>query len=614
MESPTAYTPRLPDSRRWQIFEHFVAWGLAAVIGYFVVFDYVSNGFGVNNMRMVSFVDSLWHCYCFRVRRVHYFKADAETGKPQSPQSPQQQLTSQAAASPTAPISPLTEPRSRSRSNSTFVYTSARKDLLSSCGIFVRALAIKYFASTVVSIAFGQMPVIFKGVRHMESFLLALTVVQGLPSFTSFIAGGRLHRAAYGASSFLVKTIQRSTVLRSAIRISGALYKMRKLSFITESCIQAHFWWSALVALAVLTVEGSAVAMTADAMVAGGHPWWRAVWTSFVRSRWRVAAAASLCLAAEFVVCGAEWGEVLPPGAPTAWEWVSPFKVAAFALLVVRGFGGFTAVTGYPLLSAVATQCTALQTGSAPESPANLGSGDGSGGRAKKALASSVPPAVAAAAGGAAAAAAATTTVAAVAARCGSPQPLTRFQPVQLRRRGGSGGGDDDSGSDVTAGDDGSVVAAGDDHDHDHDHDDHDDDRNHDDHDDDDGGGGIGGNGGNGGKGGNGSNSGDDDNDGVGIVSSGAHSWVFTETYEEEKGQTLLRNRSAGRPPGPTSAATGVRDDGGGGNAGNIGLAGGGGGGGGSGGGNDDDDDDAVGARRSSGGRNTPKLGKLKRS
>lgn len=301
-----------------------LALALAAFILFSVFQDYYLQGLGANNMRVVSFVDSLWHCYCFRARQVNYFTAEEVT-------------------------SPDKIPR-RLRAGSTFVYTSTRKDVLTSAGILLRAFFIKFMGGTVVSLAFGQTPVWLKGFRHIASFLVALTIIQGLPSFAvpqgAFVA-------SYRASSLLVETIRASTTLRAAIRFSGALYKMRKLGFLVAACISSRLPWGVLVALAVWVIECSAVMMSVDAKIEGHHPWLSATTSTLLNSRWRVSACASLCLVAECIVRGPD--EFLQPS--SLWLWVSPFRVAAFVLLVVRNFGGFTQVDGYPVISAVATQC-----------------------------------------------------------------------------------------------------------------------------------------------------------------------------------------------------------------------------------------------------------------
>ena len=296
---------------------------LVTFIIYSVCVDYAANGFGVNNMRVVSFVDSLWHCYCFRVRAVSYF-TPKELSSPDKP------------------------PRLR-RANSMFVYTSKRKDVVTAIGLLVRALLIKYVGGTVVSLMLGTDPVWLKSPRHILSFLGAVTIVQGLPAF---VVGRRLNRLSFGASRYLVETIRGSAYLRAAIRFSGSLYKMRKMGFITVACITSNYSWGLLVALAVWTVECSSVMMSTDAKIEGHHPKWLALKKSLWSSRWRVSACASLCLVAECVVFQPD-NFLLHDGNTTWWRWASPFKIAAFGLLVVRNFGGFKFVTGYPLLSGV---------------------------------------------------------------------------------------------------------------------------------------------------------------------------------------------------------------------------------------------------------------------
>eukprot|EP00750_Incisomonas_marina_P013457 INCI17379.1.p1 GENE.INCI17379.1~~INCI17379.1.p1 ORF type:complete len:436 (+),score=54.74 INCI17379.1:140-1447(+) len=314
-----------------------LALGLAAFILFSVFQDYYLKGLGANNMRVVSFVDSLWHCYCFRARQVNYFTAEEVTSPDKAPR--------------------------RLRAGSTFVYTSTRKDVLTSAGILLRAFFIKFMGGTVVSLAFGQTPVWLKGFRHIASFLVALTIIQGLPSFA--VPQG-VFVASYRASSLLVETIRASTTLRAAIRFSGALYKMRKLGFLVAACISSRLPWGVLVALAVWVIECSAVMMSVDAKIEGHHPWLPAVTSTLLSSRWRVSACASLCLVVECIVRGPD--EFLQP---SLWLWVSPFKVAAFALLVVRNFGGFTQVDGYPVISAVATQCYCTDDSSTSVSPSS---------------------------------------------------------------------------------------------------------------------------------------------------------------------------------------------------------------------------------------------------
>ena len=310
-------------SGRWELAQQIFAIAAALFIGYSVFVDYSTNGFGTNNMRVVSFVDSLWHCYCFRSRAVNYFTEEEDT----SPNKP---------------------PRSR-RAHSVFVYTSTKKDLLQSSWILTRAFFIKFMGGTVVSLAFGQTPVWLKGIRHMTSFLVALTIIQGLPSFLPI---GPLYNLSYKTSAFLVATIRRSAILRGAIRFSGSLYKMRKIGFLTAACIGSNYSWVVLVLLAVWVVECSAVLMSVDAKIEGHHPVKSALTSTLFSSRWRVSACAALFLVLEWMIIGPENSL-----SKTPWQWHSPFKIFAFALLVVRNFGGFTSVKGYPVLSAVATPC-----------------------------------------------------------------------------------------------------------------------------------------------------------------------------------------------------------------------------------------------------------------
>ena len=300
------------------------------------VFDWWKTGFGTSNMRVVSFVDSLWHCYNFRMRAVPYYTDEAVT----SPDKP---------------------PR-RKRRNSIFVYTSRRKSMLSAFQVLARALFIKYLGGTVISLAFGAKPVWAQGFRHILFFLIALTAVQGLPLFLPLPLRRHIHEFSYRGAGFFVYTIKRFPLLRKVMQVSGALYKMRKVTFITATCIAGDYPAAVLVLLSIVACECSSITMSVDAKVAGHHSVVSAVASSLVGSRWRVTSFSAACLIAECVIYGPNHflatasGHAVNGGwdGTFQWQWCSPLRWLAFALLVVRNTGGFRSVEGYPILGAVA--------------------------------------------------------------------------------------------------------------------------------------------------------------------------------------------------------------------------------------------------------------------
>lgn len=315
--SNTVLTATMFIKKYGQLFQQMFAFVVALFFLFEAISDFMKNGFGTSNMRVVSFIDSLWHCYNFRTRKVDY-------------------LTDEAATSPDK------VPR-RVRAGSTFVYTSRHKTIFAAFSMLARAFFIKFFGGTVISFVLDQDPVWKKGIRHSASFFVAFTLMQGIPEHLSLRI---IYSVAFDTSKWLVDVIRTSKILQSIIRCCGALYKIRKISFIIVVCFTREHSLLLLVALAVLACECSSIMMVADAMAEGHHSFLNSVAVALFKSRWRISTFATGFLVCDYAMYGPEFF-----AAGEKWQWKSPLKWTAFVLLVIRNFGGIRSVRGYPLLS-----------------------------------------------------------------------------------------------------------------------------------------------------------------------------------------------------------------------------------------------------------------------
>lgn len=142
--------------------------------------DIYHGGFGHSNGRLLSFLDSLNSCYKFRVA--------IEDENPRR------------------------------------VWTN-----------FARAVTLKFMAGTMTSILLGHNPTLFRGPRHILSFVVAFCIV--------FV------------SDVVYLKMKRSFLSRLCLGVANALYKLRKLMFVLHH--GSSFGLSFTLLVSIIAIEGS---------------------------------------------------------------------------------------------------------------------------------------------------------------------------------------------------------------------------------------------------------------------------------------------------------------------------------------------------------------------
>jgi len=157
--------------------------GAIALLG-FVLYDLLVGGlWSIGNRRVTSFCDSLYSTYRYRMM------------------------------TPANPPSPDSKMANHPRRTSFYWVQSESNSLMHRFNIFLIAFYVKFGSGTVISIALGELPVFFKGPRHMVSFLLAFALMQAFPG------------------DYFFNWMRNSSFGQTVLYGSCALYKMRKVLF-----------------------------------------------------------------------------------------------------------------------------------------------------------------------------------------------------------------------------------------------------------------------------------------------------------------------------------------------------------------------------------------------
>eukprot|EP00516_Mucochytrium_quahogii_P009522 CAMPEP_0203773230 /NCGR_PEP_ID=MMETSP0099_2-20121227/4534_1 /ASSEMBLY_ACC=CAM_ASM_000209 /TAXON_ID=96639 /ORGANISM=" , Strain NY0313808BC1" /LENGTH=261 /DNA_ID=CAMNT_0050671021 /DNA_START=133 /DNA_END=915 /DNA_ORIENTATION=- len=160
------------------------------VFSVLVVYDAVHNGLMMSNGRFISLVDTVGSVYSFRARL----------------------------------------PKREESGLGRFAWI-----------LFV-CFVLKFQAGTAVSVILGTTPVLFKGSRHLISFLFGFMLVWFSPG------------------DVVYENLRSSLSVKLMVSICGGLYKFRKALFAVESCRGGYGGFPLAVTVVLLALDGNTVA------------------------------------------------------------------------------------------------------------------------------------------------------------------------------------------------------------------------------------------------------------------------------------------------------------------------------------------------------------------
>lgn len=209
---------------------------VAVIIVEVLAYEFVHKGlWAVSNGRVLSFCDSIYSMYRYRLLKPIYLEDDvSSTGSGGSVIHRKRNNNGlrPRATSVYALLSPSNSPKRR-------------------IALVAGATLCKYGGGTLVSLMLGETPVWLQGYRHIMSFLGAFAVMQMFPGDLPF------------------RFLRRSILVQAVLFWACALYQLRKIVFcLTNSAISDDQWYLKVV-IAFMALEGNSILRKLDSLRVG---------------------------------------------------------------------------------------------------------------------------------------------------------------------------------------------------------------------------------------------------------------------------------------------------------------------------------------------------------